>query len=127
MVQVIQSIYVPTGVISMFAAPVIVLPAPPAGFINNILGISHDMTFVSAAYTTATKFKYGVSDGSDVYEESNCLPSVLNVNLPALKKNSSQSVFSTTKALYVTTDLLAAAGDSTINAYIIYEQVQIGA
>lgn len=127
MIQVKQVTLSPTIILALYATPVVALAAPPSGFVNNILGISHDMTYVSAAYATATKFKYGVSDGTDVYEELNCLPATANVNLPTVKKLSTQSVFSTTKDFYVTTDAAAITGDSTINAYIIYEQIQIGA
>ncbi len=127
MIQTLQIILDPATVYTLNATPKIALPAPPAGFVNNILGISHDMAFVSAAYVTATKLIYGVSDSSSVFQDSNVMPAVANVNLPAIKTIATQTVFSTTKDLYVTTDHIAATGDSTINGYIVFEQIQIGA
>lgn len=126
MVRTIQAILTPTGIIGSFASPATVLPAPPIGFVNNILGISHQMTYNSAAYTTATKLLYQ-SGGLKFMEDDSVLASTVNYNSPAIKSNSAQTIFSTTQAVTVTTDALAATGNSTINMYLIYEQVQIGA
>lgn len=126
MIKTIQAVYAPATVYALNATPKIVLPAPPTGFVNNILGISHDMTFVSAAYVTATKLVYGTSDSTSVFQDSNVLPATVSVNLPAVKTVAAQIIFSTTKDFYVTADHVGTTGDSTINAYIVYEQVQIG-
>lgn len=121
----IQAIYTPTILIGAFATPVKVLPAPPAGFVNNILGISHDMTYNSAAYAVASKIIYGKSDGVWVFEDDNVLGATADYNLPGLKKAATQVPFSTTKDFYMTTDAAATTGNSTITANIIYEQVQL--
>lgn len=126
MVKTIQGILSPAQVYGLHATPKVVLPAPPLGFVNNILGVSDNMVFVSASYTGATKLVYGSSDGSSVFQDENILEATGNYNLPALKTNATQVIFSTSEDFYVTTDSVAAAGDSTINFYIIYEQVQIG-
>ncbi len=124
-VKMIKAIYTPTVLAGAYAAPVKVLPAPPAGFVNNILGVSHDMTYNSAAYTTASKIIYGASDGINVFEDDNVLGATGDYNLPGIKKVATQLPFSTTKDFYMTTDAAAATGNSTIEAYIIYEQVQL--
>jgi hypothetical protein len=123
--RVSQVVLTPTGIFGLYGTPVAVLPAPPLGFVNNILSISHQMTYVSAAYTTATKLLYS-SGGAKVLEDDAVLAATGNYNSPALKSAATQTVFSTTQALNLTTDALAATGNSTINVYIVYEQVQIG-
>jgi hypothetical protein len=124
MVQAIQAILAPTNIISSYATPITVLPAPPAGFINNILGISHQTTG-GTAYTTASKLLYS-SNGTKFMEDDSILASTGVYNLPAIKSSATQTIFSTTQAVTVTTDAQAATGTSTINVYIIYEQIQIG-
>src|ERR1019366_7077669 len=111
MVKVIQAVFAPAGVIALYGTPAVALPAPPAGYVNNILGISHAMTYNSTAYTTATKLLYS-SGGAKVMEDDAILAAVANYNSPALKSAAPQTVFSTTQALNVTTDALAAAGNS---------------
>jgi len=125
MIQSIQAVLIPANIIGSYAAPITVLPAPPAGFINNILGISHQ-TAGGTAYTTASKLLYS-SGGTKFMEDDAVLAATGSYNSPALKSAATQTIFSTTQAVTVTTDALAATGTSTINAYIIYEQIQIGA
>lgn len=127
MVVVKKVTLTPAAIVAMFAVPLKVLNAPPANKINNILAISHDMTFATAAYTGALRFYYGnnAALALKVFFEENTLSSAVNVNLPAQKGIASETVFSTTKDFYVTTDALAATGDSTITAYIVYEESDI--
>ena len=60
-IQVKKVTYTPADIYALFATPQLVLPAPAAGFVNNILGITHDMEFNTAAYTGAIRFDYGLS------------------------------------------------------------------
>lgn len=122
-----QIILAPATVYALSATRQIALPAPPAGYINNILSVSHGMEFVSAAYTGATKLIYESKSGVNIFEDSAMLPAVADAQAGTLKSQATQGIFGTTEALYVTADAVAAAGDSTINGYITYEQVQIGA
>ena len=115
----------PADVYGLNATPKLVLPAPPFGYVNNILGISHDMTFNSAAYTVATELIYGKMSSGQAFIDSSVLGSTTNRNLPAAKSTTNQTTFSTTKDFFLTTDAVAAIGDSNINAYIIYEQIQL--
>ena len=124
MIQSIQAVLIPANIIASYATPIISLPAPPAGFINNILGISHQSTG-GTAYTTATKLIYQ-SGGLKFMEDDAILAATGSYNSPALKSAATQTIFSTTQAVTVTTDAQAATGTSTINAYLIYEQIQIG-
>lgn len=113
----------PAYIMGMFATPQIVLPAPAAGYINNILGVSHDMVYNSAAYTVAAAIRYG-STGPGiryVFFDNVILASTVDSNMPIQKFSATLTSFSTTKDFYVTTDAAAATGDSTITAYIIYE------
>ena len=115
----------PADIYGLYDTPKLVLPAPPIGYVNNILGISHDMVFNSVAYTGATNMRYGVYIGDAVFIEFNILSATSNYSSPISKNDGAQTVFSTTKDLFLTTDAVAADGDSNINAYIIYEQIQL--
>ena len=116
--------YTPANIYAMFATPQIVLPAPPIGYVNNILGITHKMVFNTAAYTIATAFLYGYEAGPNamVYLDGYSLPSVTNVNQPLSKYTDTTLFISTTEDFYIMTDGAAATGDSNIIAYIVYEQ-----
>lgn len=116
----------PADIYGLYDTPKLILPAPPIGYVNNILGISHDMEFNSSAYHGGSYFIYGKNtEANNVFNGYFILNSTHNINLPALKLDASQSIFSTTKDLFLTTDAVAADGDSNINAYIIYEQIQL--
>jgi len=138
MIQVKKIIYTPADIFAMFVTPQLVLPAPPAGQVNNIIGVSHDLVFATLAYTVATKILYGaiVSANNYSFGEFYLLAQIVNYNEQAskanykqdpsvLSPNSTDCVFSTTKDFFVTTDLQAAAGNSNIDSYIIYEEKDI--
>lgn len=122
-VKVKKITYTPANIFAMFATPQVVLSAPAAGYVNNILGISHDMVYNSAVYTVATSLLYGYNSslGSNVYNEPNILITAGDVNLPAGIGIAFNGGYSTTKDFKVTTDAAAATGDSDIDVYIIYE------
>ena len=125
MVQTTLIQLTPTIIYGLNATPKLVLPAPPIGYVNNVLGISHDMTFNSAAYTTASSLIYGKANSGEAFIDSSVLGAISNHNLPASKGNSVQTIFSTTKDFFLTTDAVAATGDSNIDVHIIYEQIQL--
>lgn len=127
MTRTAQVILAPATIYALSVTRQIALPTPPAGYVNNILAISHGMTFSSAAYTGATKLIYESKSGVNIFEDSAILPAVADAQTPTLKSQATQGIFSTTEALYVTADGVAAAGNSTISGYISYEQIQIGA
>lgn len=127
MVQVKQVILDPTNIAALNGTPAIALPKPPIGFINNILAISHNMKYVSSPYSGGSQIIYGSNNGTSVLVDSSVLGATGNYNLPAQKPGSGRpTIFSTTEDFYVTTDAAATGGDSTINAYIVFEQLQIG-
>jgi hypothetical protein len=123
MIQVKKITYSPADIIAMFVTPQLVLPAPAAGYVNNIIGISHDLVFNTLGYTVATEIWYGwqLSAGTTVFTGRFILDRIANTNIPCLDGQASQTPFSTTKDFYVTTDVQAATGDSPIDAYIIFE------
>ena len=85
MIAVKKITYVPADIFAMNGAPQLVLAAPPAGYVNNILGISHDMTFNSAAYTVATTFRYGAVNlaAGSIFGEDACLGAITDRSVPA--------------------------------------------
>ena len=123
MIQVKKIIYTPANIYAMFATPQIVLAAPPAGYANNILGISHHLIFNTLAYTVATVFTYAKTTNPTYYyaTEVVTLPSVNSINTTLLRNLASATPFTTVEDFKVTTNAAAATGDSNINAYIIYE------
>jgi hypothetical protein len=127
MVQVKQCILDPTQIPALFGTPIVGLPAPPVGFINNILGVTHNMKFATAPYSGGSVIIYGANNGTSVFTDSGVLAASSDYNLPSYKTTSGhQTVFSTTEDFMITTDSAATGGDSKISAYIIFEQVQIG-
>ena len=127
MIKVKKITYTPANIVAMFATPQIVLPAPPSGYVNNIMAISHELVFGTAAYTGGSFLFYDLlRPGLTIISDGTMLPAGGNMSLPANKASAStQLIASTTKNLYVTTDLLCATGDSPIDAYIVYEVVKI--
>ena len=127
MIQVKKIIYTPADIIAMFAVPQTVLAAPASGFVNNILAISHDMVFNANAYTVASGFIYKaiVGDPNIIFIDNDILNESIDINHPVLKITSNFSAYSTIKAFKVTTNDLAATGDSDVTAYIVYETVQL--
>lgn len=123
MIQVKKITYTPANIYAMFATPQMVLPAPPAGFVNNILSVTHDMTFNTLAYTGAVNFRYGLTLNNTVYIfiDNQSLAAIYDINYTLLKQSALAVMFSTTKAFYITTNAAAATGNSNIDAYIIYE------
>ena len=127
MIQVKKVTFTPADIFAMYVTPQLVLPAPPAGMVNNILGVTHDLVFNTLAYTGANSLRYFSNIAVDdtiitgLYE----LISIVNRNLPGKQTDGLYLPFSTTKNFYVTTDAQAATGDSNIDAYIIYEVVAL--
>ncbi len=124
-IKVKKLTYTPANIYSMFATPILALPAPPSGSVNNVLAISHDMVFNSAAYTGASHIIYGFTLDSffEVYFDGDLLAALTNGNIPLRKWFAQNTIFSTTKDLYVTTEATAATGDSNIDAYVVYEEI----
>ena len=111
----------------MFGTPQLALPAPAAGYTNNIYGITHDLDKTTAD-SVASEMYYGrgVADSFYAFFDFWSLQANADLNIPLAKTaGSSDSVFTTTKDLYVTTNSQAAAFVGTIDAYIYYEVVAI--
>lgn len=124
-IRVKKITYAPADVYAMGAAPQKVLDAPASGYVNNILGVSHDMTYATTQYVVATELRYGNTNNNAtrVFVDAVVLGSAFNCNLPAVQQTTPARVpFSTTKDFYVTTNGNAILGDSPIDAYIIYEE-----
>lgn len=127
MAKTVQVILAPATIFALSVTRVVALPAPPAGFINHILGVSNDMDYGTAPYIGATNLIYESEEGTDIFTDATTLPATADKQVPALKAQATQGLFSTTKALYIKANAVGSVGDSTVNSYITYEQVQIGA
>lgn len=129
MIKVKKITMTPADIFACFAVPQEVLPAPASGYVNNILAISHDMVFVTLAYTGATRLSYQNYNGASVvFYDDTILASGASRNFPADKgNNQNQLSFTTKNALLLTTNGPAATGDSNIDVYIVYEVVRITA
>jgi len=113
----------PADIYALNATPQNMLAAPAVGYANNILAITHEMIFNSAAYTNGSLMTYGnTNDNTDyLYIDNNILPAVADYHKPVSKTDAAATVFITTKDFYLTTDLACADGDSDIDVYIAYE------
>jgi hypothetical protein len=122
-IKVKKITYTPADIYAMNGAPQLVLAAPAAGYANAILGISHNMVYNSAAYTVAQYLYYNIypGNGANPFEDSYTLQFTNDISIASAKQFAANSVYSTQNALYVTTDAVAATGDSDIIAYIVYE------
>ena len=138
MIKIKKVTYQPADIYAMNAVPQLVLQAPAAGKGRTILGITHDMEFETAAYTGAALLLYGTDPANwQTFVDTKTLAAVGNINQPALRTSvqdlsgfsgelrHSASPFTTVKDFYVTTDGLAATGDSPIDVYIAYEDRDI--
>lgn len=123
-IQVKKITYTPADIIAMGTVPQIVLPAPPAGYVNNILGISHEMTFNTASYTIVNILLYSTqtTTANYVFIDDVFLTATSDISLPIQKSIGGQAIFSTIKDFIIYTNGIAATGDSDIIAYIIYEE-----
>lgn len=127
MIKVKKKTLTPAQVIACFTVPIIVLDAPASNYVNNILGISHELTFNTAAYTGATHLYYDlIRPGVTIIAADSILTAGGDVCYPASKAlSTSQLPTSTTNDLFVTTNAQAATGDSDVILYIIYETIKI--
>jgi len=123
-IQVKKTVLTPVVVYAMDVTFQTILPAPPAGYVNNILGISGYNDFQSAAYVGATTFYVlPASSNAQVFAiESTLLGSNTTLNSIFDKFSSPQMILSTEGALMLRTDAAGSIGDSDIWIYVIYEQ-----
>ena len=133
-IQVKKITLTPANIFAMFVSPLNVLPAPAAGKVNVILGISQQMIFNANAYTGASFFFYQADfpNYTVIMGEYTCLPATFDVNCPVQKimiNNTTpfglsvidNTPFATKGNFFISTDATAATGDSNIDIYIIYE------
>src|SRR3990167_6747404 len=93
--------YSTADVIAMFGTPQLALPAPAAGYTNNIYGITHDLDKTTAD-SVASEMYYGRGVAGSFYAFFDfwSLQANADLNIPLAKTaGSSDSVFTTTKDL----------------------------
>lgn len=124
-IQVKKVTLSPADIIAAFATPQLMLAAPASGYVNNILSITHDMSYNSAPYTTATTLYYVCDPQRTVqlYFDHICLPSTQDVFWAINKGVSDMGPPATPYGLYMQPDALPAGGDSDIDVYITYETI----
>lgn len=124
MIQIKKITFTPADLAAMFVTPQMVIPAPPAGYVNNILAITHELVFNTLAYTGGSDIIYGKSAGNpySIFHDQVSLPAAGDSQTPVTKAQTPQTIFSTTKDFKVTTDALPATGNSSIDAIIVWEQ-----
>lgn len=117
----------PADIFALFVTPQIILPAPAAGFVNNIFGITNAMIYNSATYTgMGFFFYYCISIQFDAaFYENFIFAQSFNMTKSAQKSQQAQTLFSTTSDFLLTTDGQAATGDSNIDLFIVYETLPI--
>lgn len=122
-IRVKKITYTPADIFAMNGTPQNVLAAPAAGYVNNILAISHDMVFNSAAYTGATDLIYGYDAtlGTGLFYDTVSLAALADTVIPCGKITATNPIFTTSRDFYITTNGPAATGDSDIIAYVVYE------
>ena len=127
MIIVKKTTITPAQVYTALGTPVSVLPAPPSGMCNNILGCSVEMTYVSTPYSPGTQaYLQHANLGNNVnFIHLTLLGAVGNVNMPWQRTLSNQTVYSTTKELFFATQAIESLGDSPIDVFIIYEEKPI--
>ena len=105
------------------ATPKEMLAAPAAGYVNNILAITHNLDFVSAAYAAFTVLYYytfGIPSSTNQFaQDSNSLANVVDAEMPLIKRNSTLGTTATALMLSALGD--PTTGDSDLIAYIVYE------
>lgn len=123
-IQVKKTTLTAAQIIASFAAPVNILAAPPAGFVNNVVAISFNMVYGGAAYTgSASIVIRGASAGTNtVYQENTILTSVVNRNNIFFRNLTAGNSWSTQSAVFLATLALVATGNSTVDFYVVYEQ-----
>jgi hypothetical protein len=126
MIKVKQVILTPTQIEALYATPLIVLPAPPTGYVNNILSVTERLDFKTTPYTGVIKTMYQSinSDGNIIFE-SEVIANHTSILLPTVKKITNQTILATTDPIYLTTDATATDGDSQFTITIVYDQVAI--
>lgn len=130
MIQVHQTSITSAQVLLLNTTPIIVLPTPPVGYINNILGVSINLVYNSVAYATHTTldvYDTFASTALAFFSDALVLARTANSNAPFLKQyDPSQGILSTTGSISI---YVAAgnptAGNSPIVISVIYEQVII--
>lgn len=112
---------------AMFAVPQTLIPAPPAGYVNNIFTPTDNYVFNTTPYSGATRFDFGQNPGTGTapWVDNGALNNYVDWNFPAEVNGLFGHVFSTTEAFKITTNVAATLGDGTMDVYIPYETVLI--
>lgn len=112
--------FTPTQVYGSYVTPILVLPAPTAGYVNNLLRFCVTITYNSTAYSTGVNVYLGSTDcNTNSFTRNgsltNGLAQTTNVNFGNIMNGI------TTQAVYFTTNATATLGDSNVTILIAYE------
>lgn len=115
-----------SDILGLYGGDEIILPAPPSGSVNNILGVSWAMTFVTTPWETGVTWRC-YSDNisaSYIYTSNTNYQSSANMSGTFAKATAGVLPFVTTQNFYITVNNGSlSAGDSPIDIFVIYETV----
>jgi hypothetical protein len=125
MIAVHQTPLTAAQILLLNGTPAEVLPAPLTGYINIILGVSINYTYVSAAFATHTTLQ--ILDASTtptiIYSDTTALVATSNINTPMSKATAAFCLFATINDLKITVGTgNPTAGTSTIVVSVIFDQ-----
>lgn len=111
------------AVTGIFPVPKIVLPAPAAGKVNNILGVTTDNGAGGAVdYITGAELQFKTANSVKIFLIGSAFMDKAPNELLSDKQLDTQSVFSTTNDFLVTSILQSANGDFPIDIVVCYEE-----
>ena len=103
------------------------LPAPAAGHVFNILALTANMTYNSAAYaggylqvSQQNRFWNG-----GVFSQSDVLTNVHDYSAPFVKITGGQTIYTITDKLQIRPSGALTVGDSDIDIHIAYEDITL--
>jgi hypothetical protein len=113
----------PAQIYALFVTPYVALAAPPAGYVNNILGVSIDKVYNTLAYAVATTLGFGVRNmpANAVFQDGNVLAGTADYAVAVQNPSGWAGFFSTEEDFIIQTDATATTGNSDIIIYITYE------
>lgn len=126
MIKTKQITLIPSQIYGVYATPLIALPAPPTGYVNNILGVTEYLNYNTTQYSGVQQTVYKTLNlpNNTIYL-GNILNGAGSVISPVNRQYPDKMILSTTEALYFTTDNEATNGDSQFTITIVYDQVAI--
>jgi len=115
----VQDIY------DLFNTNIIALAAPPAGYVNRILGVTHKKIYGGSPYVESINIYYGETSGglNAIYTDDFSTSDANDYNRTLEMPSVMTPVFCTVDDFVISASATTTMGNSVIQSYLTYETV----